>query len=170
MPLNDRPEDRSDRDVGPQFARYFQDQIEASLIAQMTGFSTVSLLNQESKLLWPPHLALMYALCTDMEPGSPRLVKHVDGSFLGQVTELYRQKIPPGELISITSGHAIQRIHTFDCTNRSRVAGALDLYITNPFGVDRGCRIGPMQQLGIPFAKRCQVGHRMRGDNALSSE
>lgn len=26
----------------------------------------------------------------------PRLVKHVDASFLGQVTELYRQRVPPG--------------------------------------------------------------------------
>lgn len=26
----------------------------------------------------------------------PRLVKHVDNSFLDQVTELYRQRIPPG--------------------------------------------------------------------------
>lgn len=31
--------------------------------------------------------------------GLPRFVKHVDEGFLGQVTELYRQRIPPGAAV-----------------------------------------------------------------------
>ncbi len=34
-------------------------------------------------------------------PGLPRFVKHVDEGFLAQVTELYRQRIPPGAAVLV---------------------------------------------------------------------
>ncbi len=34
---------------------------------------------------------------------APRLVKHVDDRFLAQVTQLYRERIPPGRTLTVNS-------------------------------------------------------------------